>query len=84
MWGPRGKGYEPFTTLRVGNEKLIWFPVSRTFELYDLAADLGESKDLAADQSERVAVLRERMLAELTARDAQYPIVEKTGEEVRP
>jgi arylsulfatase A-like enzyme len=84
VWGPRGKGYEPFTALRVGDHKLIWFPCSPRFELFDLANDLGESRDLAAANEDLVKFLRERMIAELAARDALYPVLASTGEEVRP
>lgn len=84
VWGPRGKGYEPFTTLRVGDHKLIWFPCGKSFELYDLANDLGESNDLASENADLVETLRERLIAELTARDALYPVLAVSGEEVRP
>jgi arylsulfatase A-like enzyme len=42
----------------VGGDKLIENRGARTFELYDLAADPGERRDLALDRPERVTELR--------------------------
>lgn len=55
---PGGRG----EMLRKGDWKLI---VDRkgTIELYNLAADIGETKNLADEQPERVAQLRERLTA---------------------
>ncbi len=84
VWGPKGKGYEPFTWLRVGDFKLIWLAVPRRYELYDLAHDLGENHDLAAQQQERVKTLSGTMLELLASRDAQYPIDRESLKEERP
>jgi len=42
-------------------------------ELYDLANDVGESKDLAATQPDRAKALRTRLDAWLKTVDAQLP-----------
>jgi arylsulfatase A-like enzyme len=49
---PKIKG--PQYGLRVGSDKLIWAPQDRVTELYDLVADPGEARNVAASQSERV------------------------------
>jgi hypothetical protein len=54
-WGPQGPGIEPFSAVRVGDWKLIWFhdvaggstTGKARVELYDLRRDLCESNDLA-------------------------------------
>ena len=65
-WGPQGPGIEPFSAVRVGDWKLIWFhdearesSLSETspeetrdatrIELYNLAEDVGEQRDLAGE-----------------------------------
>ena len=44
---------------RLGRLKLIYFPDERRVELYDLGADIGESRNLAATLPEE----RDRLLA---------------------
>jgi arylsulfatase A-like enzyme len=47
QWGAAGPGIEPFTSIRAGDWKLIYFHAGQRFELYDLAKDIGEANDLA-------------------------------------
>jgi len=49
--------------------KLIQQPMKSAPRLYDLESDLGETKDLAGEQPERVARLRELMKASYTPSD---------------
>jgi len=60
-----GKG-EPMSLLRLGELKLIHKFAGPTFELYDLAKDPSESRDLAKEQPAKVAELRQ-MLAKWQA-----------------
>ena len=53
-----GKG-EPMSLVRVGDLKLIQRFAGPTFELYDLAKDPSESRDLAKEQPAKVAELRQ-------------------------
>lgn len=57
QWGASGPGVEPFTSIRRGPWKLLWFHDGPRVELYDLDADLGERQDLAADRPEVVRSL---------------------------
>lgn len=50
FWGVPGPGIEPFSAIRRGDLKLIWFHDGGRLELYDLAADPGETQDLAAER----------------------------------
>ena len=63
QWGASGPGIEPFTSIRRGSWKLLYFHHGPRIELYDLAADLSETRDLA---SERPAIA-ERLLDDLQA-----------------
>jgi len=54
-----------------GRWKHIWFPYLGTQQLFDLASDPGECRDLSADHGhrEQLAACREVMVRELAARD---------------
>ncbi len=59
----QGPGIEPFTSLRHGRWKLIWFHDGDRIELYDLNNDLGEQQEL----SSRAPDITQAMLARLDA-----------------
>ena len=82
QWGASGPGIWPFTSLRLGDWKLIYFHAGRRFELYDLAQDLGEENDLAASHPEKVLELARHMQAWIEDTGAQLSIDKRTGEEV--
>ena len=46
VWGPRGSGYQPHSSLISGTWKLIYFFHARRVEMYDLANDIGEQHNL--------------------------------------
>ncbi len=76
---PHDHNGDYFTTLREGDWKLIYRYAPGTFELYNLAADVGEANDLAAGQPERVMALARRMGRTLSASGAQWPVITATG-----
>ncbi|QDU65793.1 sulfatase [Engelhardtia mirabilis] len=82
FWGVNGPGIEPYSALRVGDEKLIWFHDGGRLELYDVAADPGESNELCATRPERVAALVAVLVERLRAVDAGLSIDKATGEAV--
>ncbi len=51
----------PFSALRLGDWKIVWLYEEERALLFDLAADLGETRDLAAERPE----LRDRLLRAL-------------------
>ena len=56
-----GSGNRPSGAVRIGNLKLVeWFEDGR-FELYDLATDPGEARDLAAERAAEALELRDRL-----------------------
>jgi hypothetical protein len=69
-----GPGIEPFSALRVGRHKLIYFYGRRQFELYDLSADLGERANLMDTQRPLARRLAAQLRAALREAGAQMPI----------
>lgn len=74
VWGPFGPGYEPHSTLHLGNDKVIYYYNSRTWELYDLKSDIGESVNLANIKPEKLEQLANMLKSELIRMGGQYPI----------
>lgn len=72
-WGAKGPGIAMTSTVRSGDLKLVWFWDRGACELYDLANDIGETRDLAADRPADAARLRERLRAFLAASNAMLP-----------
>lgn len=69
------QGGRPGGAVCVGQYRLVEFFEDEHVELYDLAADGGENRDLADDQPQRAAEMR-RLLAEWRRSvDAQMPTV---------
>ena len=69
----RSQAIGPFSVLRRGDEKLILWWEDEKVELYDLARDIGEAHDLAAQRPSRAAALKAELLAELEALGARLP-----------
>lgn len=84
VWGPRGPGYEPHTAAVFGRWKIIYFYNRHTWELYDLAEDIGESHDLAGVKPALLAQLAAKMKAGLLAMDVQWPVDRASGKETPP
>ncbi|MCA8952676.1 MAG: sulfatase [Planctomycetes bacterium] len=69
-WGATGPGIEPYSGVRDGRYKLLWFYAGGRAELYDVIADIGERHDLAAELPEvttRLRALLRRQLADCGA-----------------
>ena len=78
------RGYAPHSAMRDGKWKVIYFYDRRKWELYDLAADIGERNELSAkhpDVLKRLAGVLARRLKDMKA---QYPVDKKSGQEVPP
>ncbi|MEQ1906469.1 MAG: sulfatase/phosphatase domain-containing protein, partial [Pirellulaceae bacterium] len=73
VWGPKGAGYQPHSSIRIGDWKAIYFYQTRTWELYDLGRDLSETHDLAPTDSPRLRELANRLKNNLQAADALMP-----------
>lgn len=65
--------------MRDGRWKVIHWYEEAQWELYDLQADLGETRDLAAERPAELARMQERLRAWMRAVDAQRPLDKATG-----
>jgi arylsulfatase A-like enzyme len=75
-------GVMPFSSIRVGDHRLIYDYDRESVQLYDLASDLGERHDLAAEEPELARELCDRLAARLKELGAQTPRSRETGESV--
>ena len=89
FWGPldypapaSGPGLGPSSTIRRGDWKLIYYYGDRSFELFNLRDDLGETTNLAAEEPERVRALATELGDLLRARSAPLPIDKATAKPV--
>ena len=78
----QGRGIEPFTSIRHDTWKLIWFHDGHRVELYDLAADPGESNDLSAQRPAITADMLKRLRAWAADTGAQFSVETSGGTEV--
>ena len=88
-WGPEGPGIEPFTAIRRGDWKLVWFHdalggAASRLELYDLAHDPGETHECSSEHPERREELVRALREALAGTAAQMPRERGTGREVAP
>lgn len=82
-WGPTGPGIGATSTIRKGDYKLIYFHENESFELYNIANDLGETTNLAATNPKLVKKLAKQLGNHLRSVDAQMPTFKATGKAVR-
>jgi len=81
-WG--GNLVRPFGAVRSGDWKLIEFYEDMRVELFNLKDDLGETRDLAADQPGKAAELRHRLHDWRQSVDAQMPTPNPDYDPQRP
>ncbi len=82
QWGASGPGIEPFTAIRQGDWKLIYFHDGERFELFNLNKDIGETANLVAHYPQIFNDMRNTLLNWVINREAQSSIVKETGESV--
>jgi len=82
QWGASGPGIEPFTAIRQGKWKLIFFHDGERYELYNLDKDIGETNDVKRLQPLTFMEMRNSLLNWAINREAQPSILTETGEPV--
>ncbi len=66
-------GATPYSAIRSGDYRLVHFYEDGHDEMYNVATDVSETKDLAVTEPDRAKALRARLDAWLKSVDAQYP-----------
>ena len=69
-----GRTVEPWSSLRVGDLKVIRFHEDDHWELYDLARDPGERHDLATERPRELARMQRQLGDWLRGQGAQLPV----------
>jgi arylsulfatase A-like enzyme len=70
------QGGEPSSVIRSKDWKLIYYHEDGRYELYNLADDIGEQTDLAAQHPEKVSNLRKRLNQWLAETGATFPALD--------
>jgi len=75
----RHKDVQPFSIIRDGKWKLMYFHLDSHFELYDTETDISESNNLINTEIKRARVLAKALGKRLKKLNAPMPIVASTG-----
>ena len=79
VWGPQGPGIEPFSAIREGNWKLIYYHAGPRYELFNLARDIGERHNVLETQAAKAHELAAALAAWLRETQAQMPVDRQSG-----
>jgi arylsulfatase A-like enzyme/lysophospholipase L1-like esterase len=79
---PHHYGVPPFSAIRKGPWKLIHHHADRRLELFNLESDIGEARNLSAEEPARLAELAHLLTDRLREMDAQMPLDTSTHREV--
>ena len=77
--GTDGPGINYFSAIRLGDWKLVYSMRTKTLELYNLKADIGEQNNLAAQFPDKVKNLATLLTQQLKKADAPMPTYKETG-----
>jgi len=73
----------PYSSVRKGLWKLIYYHTDETFDLYNLEEDISESTDLSVQNPEIVEELADILTDHLKDTDADMPLHKVSGQKVR-
>jgi len=82
VWGADGPGIAPFSAIRSGSWKLIYYHADRRKELFNLESDIGETHDLSKDRPDLTRSLSRLLGRHLRSVGAQMPVEKTTGKQV--
>ncbi len=81
-WGPTGPGIGATSTIRKGDWKLIYYHADHHFELFNIPNDIGESTNLADQETEIKESLAKELGEYLRSVNAQMPSYKASGKQV--
>lgn len=82
FWGPSGPGIGPSSTIRKGDWKLIYYHSDQSYELFNIARDIGENENLAATELDKKQELASELGRYLMDVKAQMPYDSAEGKYV--
>ena len=78
-WGPTGPGIAATSTIRKGDWKLIYYHLTKDFELFNIKNDIGEKTNLNQKERAIAKKLAKELGKYLRSVDAQMPTDTKTN-----
>lgn len=72
----------PYSSLRLGDWKLLYWHKSQSFELFNLASDIGENTNVASKYPDRLRNMATRLDRQLRDKKAQFATVKATGKPI--
>jgi arylsulfatase A-like enzyme len=81
---PEAQGMGPYSAIRKGDWKLIYFYGLRKTELYNINQDVGELHDLSAREPGKVKELQHLLMERLNEENAQFPKDAASGKTLFP
>lgn len=81
-WGPIGPGIGATSTIRKGDWKLIYYHADQHFELFNIPNDIGESTNVAGQETETRNGLAIELGKYLRQANAQMPKYKASGQQV--
>ncbi|GLR16546.1 sulfatase [Portibacter lacus] len=78
-WGPSGPGIGASSSVRYGDFKYLYYHLDERKELFNIAEDIGETKNLIDENPEKAKALEKILSDYLRKVDAQFPINKETG-----
>ncbi len=79
---PHCYGQAPYSAIRQGDWKLIYFHLDQRYELYNIAGDISETQNRLDESTDVARRLAGRLRAFLIESDALMPVVKTTGKPV--
>ena len=72
----------PFSSLRLGDWKLLYWHKNQALELFNLANDIGERTNLAKKHPGRLRDMANRLTRQLKEKDAQFATIREIGKAI--
>lgn len=79
LWGNNGPGIGTASAIRNGDWKLVYYYETGKRELFNIASDIGETRDLASSNQQLVKILSKELSNYLRKVKAQRPTFKVTG-----
>jgi arylsulfatase A-like enzyme len=72
----------PFSSLRLGDWKLLYWHKTQSLELFNLANDIGEKTNLASKHPDRLRDMAKRLTTQLKEKKAQFATIKESGKPI--